>query len=95
MDIDEPMADLILRHHLTVSVVSSPAYSVIVNRLLDCHHAETPPPDYLSIRLIAKELSEAGLETEAGALLTCSQGVHRSLQTFDLAVNMLSKWLSK
>ncbi|ELT90143.1 hypothetical protein CAPTEDRAFT_162693 [Capitella teleta] len=93
--VDEQMAELILRKHLTVQIVDTPAYPAIVNHLLVNHHSETPPPPYLCVKVVANELREAGLEAEAGSLLMKSQGVHRGLQSFDLAVNMLAKWFSK
>lgn len=92
---DEELLDLILQRHLTVHVVHAAVYPSLVEHLLSKHDPQAPPPDYLCVNVVANELIGAGLEAEAGSLVARSRGTHRALQTFDLAVSMLSKWLPK
>ena len=87
---DEDLFTLILEKDLTVEVVSTPYYPLLVQFILDNQAVNVPL--YLSVERIANQLQEAGFESEAGSLMLQKRGTHPALLTLDAALGFVSKW---
>ncbi|ESP01249.1 hypothetical protein LOTGIDRAFT_212786 [Lottia gigantea] len=90
--VDIELFNLLLKHHLVSSLVSSIYYPLLLDVLID---AQCSPdlPDHLKPDVVAQELKAKGYEAEAGSLLLRARSSHPILQTFSSAFGVVGKWL--
>ena len=92
---DSQLIELLLKHRLVPSLVSTPHYPIVIEYLLANQDPDLGSPDYLNIEKLASQLLESGFEAEAGSLLLHARATHSMLHTFGSALGAVGKWLKR